>query len=253
MTVCEEMAIRIVLVDDHPLVVKGLEQLLQSSPDFEVLTTCSTAAEGLQAVETLKPDVLVLDLKLAGRGRPEPASAARFDQAAGGRGAHRQPGRRRSAGRGAAGRARHRAEGDGASRARGLPADGVCRRPEPQRRRRRPRKPADAASERRGRARTGAHASRARDPAPGCGASRQSGNRHASLDQRRHGEDPSSPRLREAAASRPPRSAGLLAGSVCTDAAGSTLETGVTVQARSSSGDPIDQSAPLAGRRQIRL
>ena len=31
------MAIRIVLVDDHPLVVKGLEQLLQSSPDFEVL------------------------------------------------------------------------------------------------------------------------------------------------------------------------------------------------------------------------
>jgi DNA-binding NarL/FixJ family response regulator len=60
------MPIRIVLVDDHPLVVKGLEQLLESSPDFEVLTTCSTAAEGLHAVETLQPDVLVLDLKLAG-------------------------------------------------------------------------------------------------------------------------------------------------------------------------------------------
>jgi DNA-binding NarL/FixJ family response regulator len=66
MMVAQEMPIRIVLVDDHPLVVKGVEQLLQSSPDFEVLTTCSTASEGLQAVESLKPDVLVLDLKLAG-------------------------------------------------------------------------------------------------------------------------------------------------------------------------------------------
>jgi DNA-binding NarL/FixJ family response regulator len=60
------MAIRIVLVDDHPLVIKGLEQLLRSGPDFDVLATCSTAAEGLRAVETLQPDVLVLDLKLAG-------------------------------------------------------------------------------------------------------------------------------------------------------------------------------------------
>jgi DNA-binding NarL/FixJ family response regulator len=62
----QEMAIRIVLLDDHPLVVKGLEQLLQSSPDFEVLATCSTVSEGLQAIKSLKPDVLVLDLKLAG-------------------------------------------------------------------------------------------------------------------------------------------------------------------------------------------
>src|SRR6478672_5138749 len=59
------MAIRIVLVDDHPLVVKGLEQLLQSSPDFEVLTTCSTVGEGLQAIERLQPDIVVLDRKLA--------------------------------------------------------------------------------------------------------------------------------------------------------------------------------------------
>jgi DNA-binding NarL/FixJ family response regulator len=60
------MAIRIVIVDDHPLVLKGVEQLLQSSPDFEVLTTCSTADEGLRAIEALKPDVLVLDLTLPG-------------------------------------------------------------------------------------------------------------------------------------------------------------------------------------------
>jgi len=58
------MAIRLVLLDDHPLVLKGLEQLLQSEPDFEVLATCGTVDEGLRAVDSLQPDVLVLDLKL---------------------------------------------------------------------------------------------------------------------------------------------------------------------------------------------
>ena len=60
------MAIRIVLVDDHPMVLKGLEQLLQLNGDFEVVATCGTAAEALQAVEALRPDVLLLDLKLPG-------------------------------------------------------------------------------------------------------------------------------------------------------------------------------------------
>ena len=60
------MAIRIVLIDDHPMVLKGLEQLLQLNADFEVVATCGTAAEGLQTVEALRPDVLLLDLKLAG-------------------------------------------------------------------------------------------------------------------------------------------------------------------------------------------
>ena len=58
------MRISLVLLDDHPLVLNGLEQLLRSDPDFEVLASCGTAAEGLTAVESLQPDVLVLDLKL---------------------------------------------------------------------------------------------------------------------------------------------------------------------------------------------
>jgi len=60
------MAIRIVLIDDHPMVLKGIEQLLQLNADFEVVATCGTAAEGLQAVEAIRPDVLLLDLKLPG-------------------------------------------------------------------------------------------------------------------------------------------------------------------------------------------
>jgi len=60
------MAVRIVLIDDHPMVLKGIEQLLQLNADFAVVATCGTAAEGLQAVEALRPDVLLLDLKLPG-------------------------------------------------------------------------------------------------------------------------------------------------------------------------------------------
>src|SRR5213596_735819 len=58
------MTIRIVLIDDHPLVLHGLKQLLQSGSEFEVLAACGTAAEGIKAVESLQPDVVVLDLKL---------------------------------------------------------------------------------------------------------------------------------------------------------------------------------------------
>jgi two-component system, NarL family, nitrate/nitrite response regulator NarL len=58
------MAIRLVLVDDHALVLGGLERLLGSEPDFEVIQTCSTAAEGYRAVIAHSPDVLVLDLML---------------------------------------------------------------------------------------------------------------------------------------------------------------------------------------------
>ncbi len=58
------MFITLVLIDDHPLVLNGLEQLLSSDPDFRVLAKCGTAAEGLQAASSLDPDVLVLDLSL---------------------------------------------------------------------------------------------------------------------------------------------------------------------------------------------
>jgi len=61
------MSISLVLLDDHPIMLNALEQLLGSEPDFEVLATCGTAADGLDAVKTFRPDVLVLDLKLPGQ------------------------------------------------------------------------------------------------------------------------------------------------------------------------------------------
>lgn len=58
------MPIRLVVVDDHPLVLGGLEQLLGAEPDFEIAATCSSIADGWQAVERERPDLLLLDLKL---------------------------------------------------------------------------------------------------------------------------------------------------------------------------------------------
>ena len=58
------MAIKLVLVDDHPLVLGGLEQLLRAEPDFEVLATCGTVEAAWKAVTSQNPDVVILDLNL---------------------------------------------------------------------------------------------------------------------------------------------------------------------------------------------
>jgi DNA-binding NarL/FixJ family response regulator len=56
--------IRLVLIDDHPLMLEGLEQLLRLDPDFAVVAKCQSVAEGLRAIDSLHPHVVVLDLKL---------------------------------------------------------------------------------------------------------------------------------------------------------------------------------------------
>jgi len=58
------MAIRLVLVDDHPLILDGLEQLVRLAGDLEVLERCVSGEEALRAVEAHRPDVLVLDIRL---------------------------------------------------------------------------------------------------------------------------------------------------------------------------------------------
>jgi DNA-binding NarL/FixJ family response regulator len=56
--------IRIVLVDDHPVVVKGLQTLFRGEPDLEVVATCRTGTEGLAAVREHRPDIVVLDIRM---------------------------------------------------------------------------------------------------------------------------------------------------------------------------------------------
>jgi DNA-binding NarL/FixJ family response regulator len=58
------MPIDVVMVDDHPLVLAGLDQLLRHEPDFNVIAICTSIEDGWHAIETHRPDLLVLDLML---------------------------------------------------------------------------------------------------------------------------------------------------------------------------------------------
>ena len=60
------MSVRLILVDDHPIVLDGLQQLLQRQPDFTVIAACPNADAAMAAIKKEKPDVLVLDLRMPG-------------------------------------------------------------------------------------------------------------------------------------------------------------------------------------------
>jgi two-component system, NarL family, response regulator DevR len=59
--------IRIVLCDDHELVRRGLRSVLQGVPGYEVVAEAGDADEALAAVEELRPDVVVMDVRLPAR------------------------------------------------------------------------------------------------------------------------------------------------------------------------------------------
>ena len=55
---------RILLVDDHEIVRKGLRSLLDAEPDLEVVGEAGSAAEAIRRVGFDSPDVVVLDVRL---------------------------------------------------------------------------------------------------------------------------------------------------------------------------------------------
>jgi two-component system, NarL family, nitrate/nitrite response regulator NarL len=61
------MPIRLVLADDHPLILHGLDLFLRREPDFEVLACCQEGNETLRVVHQLRPDILILDLVMPGQ------------------------------------------------------------------------------------------------------------------------------------------------------------------------------------------
>jgi len=58
--------IKVVIADDHTIVRKGLCALLQGEPDIEVVGEAENGREAIKVVETLSPDVVVMDIAMPG-------------------------------------------------------------------------------------------------------------------------------------------------------------------------------------------
>jgi DNA-binding NarL/FixJ family response regulator/HPt (histidine-containing phosphotransfer) domain-containing protein len=57
---------KVFVVDDHPLILEGLVRLLNLQPDLKLCGQASTAHQALKVIPKLKPDLVILDITLAG-------------------------------------------------------------------------------------------------------------------------------------------------------------------------------------------
>ncbi len=58
--------IRVIIIDDHPMVRRGLRSLLSTYSDIEVVADFEDGTAALQAAPALQPDVFLVDIKLPG-------------------------------------------------------------------------------------------------------------------------------------------------------------------------------------------
>lgn len=58
--------VRVVLADDQPLIRSGLRVLIADHPDLDVVGEAGTGAQAVQLVRELRPDVVVMDIRMPG-------------------------------------------------------------------------------------------------------------------------------------------------------------------------------------------
>ncbi|MEV1171711.1 response regulator transcription factor [Nonomuraea sp. NPDC049784] len=60
------MTIRVVLADDQPLIRAGLRMVIDTAPAIEVAAEAGTGAQAVQLTRRLRPDVVVMDIRMPG-------------------------------------------------------------------------------------------------------------------------------------------------------------------------------------------
>jgi two-component system, NarL family, response regulator NreC len=62
----ESMIVKVALIDDHPIVRQGLRNLLHTEPSISIVGEADDGITGVELVQRVKPDVLVVDLMMPG-------------------------------------------------------------------------------------------------------------------------------------------------------------------------------------------
>jgi len=74
LTICKVM-----LVDDHPLMRRGISQLLSFEDEFEVIAEASNGTEAVALAHEEEPDLILLDLNMKGMSGLDTLKALRTD------------------------------------------------------------------------------------------------------------------------------------------------------------------------------
>src|SRR4051812_22852637 len=72
-------AIRVLIVDDHPVVRDGLRGIFSGDPDFEVVGEAADGVEALAQAGRTPVDVVLMDLRMPGMGGVEAITRLRAD------------------------------------------------------------------------------------------------------------------------------------------------------------------------------
>jgi two-component system NarL family response regulator len=69
--------IRVIIADDHPIVRMGLRALIDAQPDMRIVGEAEGGAAAVEAFTTLRPDVMLVDLRMPGMGGRDVITAVR--------------------------------------------------------------------------------------------------------------------------------------------------------------------------------